>query len=154
MTCAVDGTTLNSYKGLIMQISIFTRVLIIFLAIAPICYSNSVPSAHASSDKKEVKTQPAAEWSPAKDWETEVMGIKVRGNAQRRDNEIKGVLFIYPPMSDKWTYHWFGKIEGNKVSASHSDGHSFTGMITPERTVEGVVTTKDGHKIPMKAPLP
>lgn len=95
-----------------------------------------------------------AEWGPVKHWETEVMGVRVKGNAQRRNNEIRGVLHIYPPLSHKWTYHWSGKIEGETVVASHTDGHKFRGRITPERVVVGVVTTKDGRKIPLRAPLP
>jgi hypothetical protein len=137
-----------------MQIKTLAGVLFSILTIVSPCYSDSTSPLQRPSDKQEMRVQQAAEWSVARNWETEVMGVKVRGTAQRRDNEIKGVLYIYPPLSDKWTYHWFGKIEGNKVSASHSDGHSFSGLITPERTVEGVVTTKDGHRIPLKAPLP
>ncbi len=98
--------------------------------------------------------QAPTEWGPLKNWETEVMGVRVTGNAQRRGNELRGVLHIYPPMSHKWTYHWTGKIEGDTVVASHTDGHSFRGTITPEKVVVGVVTTKDGRKIPLRAPVP
>jgi hypothetical protein len=100
------------------------------------------------------QNQSPTEWGPVKHWETEVMGVRVKGNAQRRGNEIRGVLHIYPPMSHKWTYHWSGKIEGDAVVASHTDGHTFRGTITPEKVVVGVVTTKDGRKIPLRAPLP
>jgi len=98
--------------------------------------------------------QAAQDWGPLKNWETEVMGVRVKGNAQRRNNEIRGVLHIYPPLSHKWTYHWNGRIEGDSVIASHTDGHVFRGSITPERTVVGTLTTKEGRKIPLQAPLP
>lgn len=100
------------------------------------------------------KTHAAQDWGPLKNWQTEVMGVRVKGNAQRKNNEIRGVLHIYPPLSHKWTYHWNGRIDGDSVVASHTDGHVFRGSITPEKTVVGTLTTKDGMKIPLKAPLP
>jgi len=108
----------------------------------------------AQTAPAETENRTGTEWGPVRQWETEVMGVRVKGNAQRRDNEIRGVLHIYPPLSHKWTYHWTGKIEGDSVVASHTDGHTFRGSITPERVVIGVVTTKDGRKIPLRAPLP
>jgi len=96
----------------------------------------------------------AVEWSPPRSWETHVMGVKVKGMVQRKLNDIKGVLHIYQPMGKKLTYHFTGMVEGNKVQASHTDGHVFQGRITDERKVEGVLTTKTGHRIPLKVPAP
>ncbi|MGC8906479.1 MAG: hypothetical protein ACP5M0_03440 [Desulfomonilaceae bacterium] len=117
-------------------------------------HGNASNGANGQTNTAHTQNQAPAEWGPLKHWETQVMGVRVKGNAQRRGNEIRGVLHIYPPMSHKWTYHWSGRIEGDTVVASHSDGHTFRGTITPEKVVVGVVTTKDGRKIPLRAPLP
>lgn len=96
----------------------------------------------------------AVDWSSPRSWETHVMGVKVKGMVQRKLNDIKGVLHIYQPMGKKLTYHFTGIVDGNKVQASHTDGHVFQGRITDERKVEGVLTTKAGHRIPLKVPAP
>jgi len=137
-----------------MHTTTLPLALFCVLTVVPLCRLDSVCIGQAHASNGGVRAQQSADWSPSRNWETEVMGVKVRGTAQRRNNEIKGVLHIYPPMSDKLTYHWFGKIEGDRIWASHSDGHSFSGSITPDRTMEGIVTTRYGHRIPIKAPLP
>jgi len=140
-----------------MWVKLLTLAILCMLVTGPAYGSDSAdasPSNQVSRNNHQTQAQPAAEWSTPRDWETEVMGVKVRGTAQRRSNDLKGVLHIYPPFSDKWTYHWTGKIEGDKVHASHTDGHVFQGSITPERMVEGIITTRDGRQIPLKTPLP
>ena len=83
-------------------------------------------------------------------WETRYMGHKVKGTVQRQGNDISGVLYVYPPFSkDKWTFHFTGKIDGDKVYASHTDGHVFHGKISPDRRVKGTITTKDGYRLPV-----
>lgn len=96
----------------------------------------------------------AVEWTPPRSWETSVMGVKVKGMVQRRLSDIKGVLHIYQPLGKKLTYHFTGTVQGDRVQASHTDGHVFQGRITDERKVEGVLTTKAGHRIPLKVPAP
>ena len=114
--------------------------------------SACIIQALASTDM--VESQQSTDWSPPRNWEIKVMGMKVRGTVQRRNNEIKGALYIYPPMVEKWSYHWSGNTDGDRIWASHSDGHSFSGTITPDRAAEGIITTRYGHRIPIKAPLP
>lgn len=99
-------------------------------------------------------TSCAVDWTPPRSWETSVMGVKVKGKVQRKLNDIKGVLHIYQPLGKKLTYHFTGTVEGDKVLASHTDGHMFQGRITDERKVEGILTTKTGHRIPLKVPAP
>lgn len=85
-------------------------------------------------------------------WETRVMGYKVQGTIQRQGNDINGVLYVYPPFSrQKWTFHYTGRIDGDKVYASHTDGHVFRGKIGPDKRVEGIITTKDGYRFPVSA---
>lgn len=96
----------------------------------------------------------AVEWTPPRSWETSVMGVQVKGMVQRKLNDIKGVLHIYQPLGKKLTYHFTGTVEGDQVRASHTDGHVFQGRITDDRKVEGLLTTKKGHRIPVKVPAP
>ncbi len=128
--------------------------LMSFSAIGASSNGNASPGKDAQPVGANNQIRADSEWGPVKNWETEVMGVKVKGNAQRRGNEIRGVLHIYPPLSDRWTYHWTGRIDGETVVASHTDGHRFRGTITPEKIVVGEVITKDGRKIPLRAPLP
>lgn len=123
--------------------------------IASSSYANDGPSdgfPGPSLARAEIRSE--SQWSPPRNWETKVMGVTVKGTAQRRANDLRGVLHIYPPLSNRWTFHWTGRIEGNQVFASHSDGHVFQGAITPERIVVGTLTTREGHQFPVKAPLP
>ena len=92
-----------------------------------------------------------SDWDMSGNWETRVMGQKVKGTVKRLGNDINGVLYVYPPFGKKWTFHYTGKIEGDKVEASHTDGHVFRGKIKPDKRVEGVLTTKDGYRFPVSA---
>jgi hypothetical protein len=135
----------------------FALVIVLVVTTAPIwaSESNDAPrSKHRRQNVVKAEDLGSRQWSSPKSWETQVMGVKVKGTAQRLENDIRGVLHIYPPLSDKWTFHWTGKIEGDMVYASHTDGHVFRGSITPEKTVDGILTTRDGHQIPLRTPLP
>jgi hypothetical protein len=91
-----------------------------------------------------------SDWNMSGNWETRYMGHKVKGTVHRQGNDISGVLYVYPPFSkEKWTFHYTGKIDGDRVYASHSDGHVFRGKIRPDRRVEGTITTKDGYRLPV-----
>ncbi len=96
----------------------------------------------------------ATGWTNPKPWDTRIMGIRVKGQVQRNVNDIKGVLYIYQPLGKKLTYHFTGKIQGDTVVASHTDGHVFHGRITQDQKVEGTLTTSQGHRIPVRAPIP
>ncbi len=84
---------------------------------------------------------------------TSVMGARVRGTVERRGDDLRGVVYVSPPFGKKNTYHFTGKIQGNRVFASHHSGHSFQGEIVGGRRIVGVVTSRRGTRIPLDVPL-
>jgi len=78
-----------------------------------------------------------------------MMGATIRGHVEHRGNDIRGVVYIYPPFGKKRTYHFTGKVSGDRVSGSHTDGHRFQGRFISSQQVEGILTTKNGRRIPV-----
>jgi len=144
-----------------MPCRILTSFLLVTAVTLPVWMINS--SAEASlggqlaSWSANAAAQAAARSEPAwvhKVVETRIMGAKVRTEVQRRGGDLRGVVYIYPPFSPKETYHFTGKIEGDSVRAAHVDGHEFRGRISPDRWVEGTLTTNRGRRIPLKVRVP
>ena len=96
--------------------------------------------------------KPKPQWLK-KNFETSVMGSRIRGTVERKGSDLRGVVYVYPLFGGKDTYHFNGKINGNRVVASHSNGHVFRGTLTPERKVKGVLTTSRGVRIPLDVPV-
>ncbi|MDR3358051.1 MAG: hypothetical protein LBN96_04190 [Desulfovibrio sp.] len=60
---------------------------------------------------------------------------------------VRGVLRLRLKNGKVDVYHIAGVTDGNKIEASHSSGHKFTGrLVSPDR-VEGVIALKNGIKI-------
>ena len=91
----------------------------------------------------------ATGWSDGGQWETHIMGARVKGYVEHSGNDIRGVVHIYPPLGKKRTYHFTGKVSGDGVFGSHADGHQFQGRFTSPQQVEGILTTKNGQRIPV-----
>lgn len=85
--------------------------------------------------------------------ETRILAHKIKATIQRKANDIKGVVYIYPPFGKRNTYHFTGKIDGRRVTASHTSGHVFHGRIEGKKRVVGELRTKKGYRIPIKIPL-
>ncbi|MDQ7785509.1 MAG: hypothetical protein RDU20_21685 [Desulfomonilaceae bacterium] len=84
---------------------------------------------------------------------TNVMGARVRGTVERMGDAVRGVVYVLPPFGGKNTYHFQGRIQGNRVMASHHSGHVFHGEIVGGSRVVGVVTTRQGRRIPLDLPV-
>jgi hypothetical protein len=100
--------------------------------------------------QRKQRPNPKPQWVSQK-FKTSVMGIKVRGTVERQANDLRGVVYVYPPFGGKNTYHFKGRIQGNQVVASHHSGHVFRGTIG-QGNVSGTLTTKDGNRIPLSLP--
>ena len=88
-----------------------------------------------------------------KNWQTTVMGMKVTGQVQRKQNNIQGFLKIPMPFTGKRkTYTFKGHINGNNVVA-RSGGHSFRGKIRPDGKVSGTVNIDGGPNVPLVSPF-
>jgi len=85
--------------------------------------------------------------------EKRILAHKIKATIQRKADDIRGVVYVYPPFGKRNTYHFTGKVEGRRVTASHTSGHVFHGRIEGNRRVVGELKTKRGYRIPIKIPL-
>lgn len=88
------------------------------------------------------------EWEPFSRWDTSIMGVRTKGIVKKRGDDIRGVLYVYRH-GRRIPYHFKGRIRGNRIRAAHSDGHVFRGTIGPGRSVQGVLTTRGGFRVPI-----
>ncbi len=82
-------------------------------------------------------------------WETSVFGHRIKAQALQQGTNLSGVAYLYDLFGNRSTYHFKGLVKGNKVVASHNDGHVFNGDVTPDGRLVGVLKTSNGHKIPI-----
>ena len=85
------------------------------------------------------------------DWEAGAMGAKLKAHVEQNGNQINGVAHVYPLFGKKLTYHFSGKVNGSEIYAAHHQGHSFRGRLNSRGLIEGVVRTKQGHKVGITA---
>jgi hypothetical protein len=83
-------------------------------------------------------------------WEGSALGVRIKVTATAKGEQVSGVAHIVTP-GKKDTYHFSGTLEGNRLNVSHHSGHVFSGTLSPEGRVEGVLTTKTGQRIPISA---
>ena len=81
------------------------------------------------------------------------MGSKLRMEFQQTGGKISGVLRIQALTGREDVYHFRGTFDGKKIIASHSDGHSFSGKLTENRRMVGVLTTANGMKLNLDMPV-
>jgi hypothetical protein len=84
------------------------------------------------------------------DYEASVMGSVIKARIDQNGEAIQGVADVYSG-GKKNTYHFTGSVNGNRIQASHYSGHVFSGNVTPEGDLVGVLKTKGGHKISINA---
>jgi len=82
-------------------------------------------------------------------WEASGMGARLVVQIQQNGSQIGGVAYVHEPMGNVNTYHFTGKVDGNKVTAFHHSGHSFVGTALDGNHLKGTLTSKDGHRIPV-----
>lgn len=90
-------------------------------------------------------------WNLEGQWVANQMGARLEATIQQAGNEISGVAYLHNPSGKVDTYHFKGMINGNKVSAGHYSGHTFSGQVLDENSIKGVVRTKKGHKVSVLA---
>ncbi len=90
-------------------------------------------------------------WDLRGSWVAQQLGTRLEANVQQNGTAISGVAILHSRGGKKDTYHFNGSIQGDKVTARHSDGHVFTGHILNNGHVRGVLRTKGGHKITVEA---
>jgi len=86
-------------------------------------------------------------------WESSYMGSKLRIEFQQTGGKISGVLRIHALTGREDVFHFRGTFDGRKIMASHSDGHNFSGKLTENRRIVGVLTAANGIKLNIDLPL-
>lgn len=84
-------------------------------------------------------------------WEARYLFSRAVAQMEREGNRMWGVVFLEEPFREVSTYHFSGTIEGDAVSASHYTGHSFQGKFIGDDEISGVLTTRTGIRITLKA---
>lgn len=97
---------------------------------------------------------PAYAMNISGNWEANVMGSRVVAKVHQEGSAVNGVAYVYSPVGKKNTYHFSGNFEGNRLFASHTNGHSFTGGLRPDGRLVGTLTTSRGHKLGINAVRP
>jgi hypothetical protein len=90
-------------------------------------------------------------WDTTGRWEAQTMGAQIRADITQQGDKISGVARVHNPGGKKNTYHFFGAIHGNHISAAHGSGHNFTGSVTSVGRIDGVLRTKSGHSVAITA---
>jgi hypothetical protein len=90
-------------------------------------------------------------WNADGTWEARTMGAKIKADMQQQGDQITGVARVYPPAGKKVIYHFYGRVEGDRITASHPDGHAFRGKFVSPGRIAGSLTTKDGHSLSITA---
>jgi hypothetical protein len=84
-------------------------------------------------------------------WEASVMGSKIKVQARQEGGAIKGVAHVHSVLGAKDTYHFTGVVNKGKIRASHHSGHSFSGKLTSDGRLIGVLRTKGGKRVAVNA---
>lgn len=86
-------------------------------------------------------------------WEGSYMGSQLRIDFQQTGGKVSGVLRVHALTGREDVFHFGGTFDGRKIIASHSDGHNFSGKLTENRRIVGVLTTANGIKLNLDLPL-
>ena len=86
-------------------------------------------------------------------WEGSYMGSKLRIEFQQTGGKISGVLRVQGLTGREDVFHFRGAFDGRKIIARHSDGHSFSGKLTDNRRIVGVLTAANGIELNIDLPL-
>ncbi len=79
-------------------------------------------------------------------WHGSLVGHKIEVDVNQNGDQVNGAAKLYDPFGKKDVYHFKGAINGNQVSGAHTSGHRFDGVLTPQGTISGVLTTKGGQR--------
>jgi hypothetical protein len=66
---------------------------------------------------------------------------------QQRKRNLGIRADVYNFLGQKDTFHFEGKLKGNRIIAKHDSGHRFTGLIVARGVIEGMVNMRDGRRI-------
>jgi tetratricopeptide (TPR) repeat protein len=85
-------------------------------------------------------------------WEGQYMGSKLSLQFQQSGRAVNGTIRVQPAAGPENTLKFAGTFENGRVVASHASGCTFTGTLTDDRRIVGVLTTPDGARIQVDVP--
>ncbi|MBU1564639.1 MAG: hypothetical protein KJ630_03295 [Proteobacteria bacterium] len=84
-------------------------------------------------------------------WESRYLLAKAVIELEHEGQDIHGVVFLKEPFREVAPYHFKGSIEGDVVKASHYSGHCFRGKVVDNGEIAGILTTRTGIRLNLKA---
>jgi hypothetical protein len=118
----------------------YPQILFIFFCILGLMW-HLVPRSCASSGQERREL-----WTGSLYSSTYRAGICIKSNG-----DIYGALYLRQADGAVDRYTVSGKVDGDRITASHHSGHEFTGRFVSEDTVQGELTLKSGPKMEVRA---
>lgn len=84
-------------------------------------------------------------------WRSSYFLATIVARVSQAGNRVWGVVEVIGPLGGRDLYHVNGRVKGAKVVAWHHNGRRFQGRATGEENAEGVLTTRAGDKLNLKA---
>lgn len=83
-------------------------------------------------------------------WQAVVHGLVIKATMNQHGDAIDGVAYVHSLGGKKDTFHFKGNVSGAKIQVAHHSGHRFSGTVTGDGRIKGVLTTKQGTKAPVE----
>jgi hypothetical protein len=84
-------------------------------------------------------------------WRSSYFLTRIVAKVSQSGNRVWGVVEVTGPLGGTDLYHVNGRVKGMQVVAWHYNGRQFRGRATGEEKAEGVLTTKAGDRLNLKA---
>ena len=84
-------------------------------------------------------------------WKMRHLFVTAVAGVERDGNAIHGVARVYGLSGKVDTYHFSGTVLEDRIEASHADGHFFRGRLVGPEEVSGVLITKTGIRLDIRA---
>ncbi|MCL1985355.1 MAG: hypothetical protein FWG59_02780 [Betaproteobacteria bacterium] len=122
-----------------MKCSLLHTGGILFCAVLLMHFLASISGASPVEEHREL-------WTGSLYSSTYRAGICIRSNG-----DMYGALYLRQASGAVDRYTIVGKVDGDRITASHHSGHTFIGSFTSENTVRGELTLKNGYKMDVQA---
>jgi len=79
-------------------------------------------------------------------WRAKVYGHLIEAVMNQNGHALNGVAYLHSPGGKRDTFHFKGSISGGAVELAHHSGHRFSGKVTKDGRIAGILTTKEGAR--------
>ncbi|MCE5244750.1 MAG: hypothetical protein ABFD98_15425 [Syntrophobacteraceae bacterium] len=84
-------------------------------------------------------------------WKMRHLFVTAKAGVEQEGSRIRGVAHVQGLSGRIDAYHFAGTFHGGEITAFHSDGHSFRGRFSGPEEISGVLTTKTGMRLEIRA---